>query len=227
MWSAPMHDAQWLSSTLASVEKNKHLYPAYNRIHGILTTASEELMDIPLFISLHGLSSTLKCTPPSALVFRSALANAGYRTSGCHADPLALKTDAPMHVIWDIMRCWVKTHPVKPQSEDSPGFAILKTEPKLQANFARSSAAVSRAQATGVARFLPNPESHWGPKPKAGRKISAKHTHSTGLQPNAQVPAAEREGEEKEGGAVGGDTPPAKRVREEVPIEGSREQGPG
>lgn len=203
MWSAPMHDAQWLSSTLASVRKNKHLYPAYNKIHGLLTAASEELMDVPLFVSLHGLSATLKCTPPSSLLFRSALANAGYRTSGCHANALALKTDAPMHVLWDIMRCWVKDHPVKPQSDDSPGFIILKREPKLEANFSRSSEAMSRAQANGVPRFIPNPETHWGPKPKAGRRIGPKHGQSTGLTPSTVG------GKEKEG-----DTPPAKRVRE-------------
>lgn len=41
------------------------------------------------------------------MVFRSAVINAGYRISGTHVNPLGLKTDAPMDVIWDIMRCWV------------------------------------------------------------------------------------------------------------------------
>ena len=35
---------------------------------------------------------------------------AGYRVSSTHANPLGLKTDAPPHVMWDIMRCWVSQH---------------------------------------------------------------------------------------------------------------------
>jgi hypothetical protein len=64
---------------------------------------------VPLYVSLHSMSATLKCTPPSATLFRSAVVNAGYRISGSHANPLGLKTDAPMAVLWDIMRCWVCT----------------------------------------------------------------------------------------------------------------------
>ena len=64
-------------------------------------------MDVPLFLSLHNLCATLKCTSPSAVNFRSAVINAGYRISGTHVNPLGLKSDAPMDVIWDIMRCWV------------------------------------------------------------------------------------------------------------------------
>jgi hypothetical protein len=33
---------------------------------------------------------------------------AGYRVSSTHATPLAVKTDAPPEVIWDVMRAWVK-----------------------------------------------------------------------------------------------------------------------
>ena len=39
--------------------------------------------------------------------FRSAILNEGYRVSISHANANAIKTDAPHHVIWDIMRCWV------------------------------------------------------------------------------------------------------------------------
>ena len=72
-----------------------------------LLSLHQELLDIPLYSDVHGMSATLKCTPPSALMFRSAIANAGYRVSGAHASPLGVKTDAPMSVLWDIMRCWV------------------------------------------------------------------------------------------------------------------------
>ncbi|KAI4375173.1 hypothetical protein MLD38_013077 [Melastoma candidum] len=180
IWSAPIHDQEWVASILSDVKSMKDRYPAYDRISAVLTTVSEELPDIPLFLSLHNLCSTLKCTSPSAVIFRSAVINAGYRISGSHVNPLGLKTDAPMNVIWDIMRYWVKNHAVKSQPADQPGSVILAREPTLQANFARAVASLSKAQAKKVARFLPNPERHWGPKLRAGRQITGKHVSLLG-----------------------------------------------
>ncbi|KAF9606003.1 hypothetical protein IFM89_021329 [Coptis chinensis] len=180
IWSAPIHDQEWVSSILANVISMKYRYPAFDRISAVLTTVSEELPDVPLFLSLHNLCATLKCTSPSAVIFRSAVINAGYRISGTHVNPLGLKSDAPMNVIWDIMRCWVKNHPVKAQAEDQSGTVILAKEPTLQADFARAVASLSKAQAKKVARFLPNPEKHWGPKLRAGRQITSKHVSLLG-----------------------------------------------
>ncbi|XP_050228818.1 tRNA (guanine(26)-N(2))-dimethyltransferase 2-like [Mercurialis annua] len=180
IWSAPIHEQEWVTSILESVKSMKDRYPAYDHISAILTTISEELPDVPLFLSLHNLCSTLKCTSPSAVIFRSAVINAGYRISGTHVNPLGLKSDAPMDVIWDIMRCWVKNHPVKTQPRDQPGSVILAKEPVIQANFARAVASLSKAQAKKVARFLPNPERHWGPKLRAGRHITSKHVSLLG-----------------------------------------------
>ena len=70
-----------------------------------------ELHDVPLFVSLQNLCGTLKCTSSSAVMFCSAVINAGYRISGSHVNPLGLKSDAPMDAIWDIMRCWVLAQP--------------------------------------------------------------------------------------------------------------------
>ncbi|KAK6154990.1 hypothetical protein DH2020_009238 [Rehmannia glutinosa] len=157
IWSAPIHDLEWVTSILADVKSMKDRYPAFGRISAVLTTISEELPDVPLFLSLHNLCATLKCTSPSAVIFRSAVINAGYRISGSHVNPLGLKTDAPMHVIWDIMRCWVKNHPVKAQPPD-------------------------QAKRKKVARFLPNPERYWGPKVRAGRQITSKHVSLLGAE---------------------------------------------
>ncbi|KAL9226497.1 hypothetical protein vseg_002304 [Gypsophila vaccaria] len=180
IWSAPIHDEEWVTSILTDVKAMKDRYSAYDRIVGLLTTISEELPDVPLFLCLHNLCGTLKCTSPSAVIFRSAVLNAGYRISGTHASPLGLKTDAPMSVIWDIMRCWVKSHPVKPQPADQSGSVILSKEPELQANFTRAVASLSKSQSKKVARFLPNPERYWGPKLRAGRQVTSKHVSILG-----------------------------------------------
>ncbi|CAL4930356.1 unnamed protein product [Urochloa decumbens] len=180
IWSAPIHDQDWVVSTLTGVKSMKDRYPAYDKITSVLTTVSEELHDIPLFFSLHNIAGTVKCTSPSLVMFRSAVLNAGYRISSTHVNPLGVKSDAPWDVIWDIMRCWVKNHPIKEQPRDSPGTAILSKSPTLEANFSRAVAALSKAQAKKVKRFLPNPERHWGPKVRAGRKITSKHVSLLG-----------------------------------------------
>lgn len=92
----------------------------------------QELPDVPLFVSLHGLCATLKCTSPSAVIFRSAVINAGYRISGSHVNPLGLKTDAPMDVIWDIMRCWVSTvYWIRIALEFLPSQSVCKSDNKV------------------------------------------------------------------------------------------------
>ncbi|CAN1246006.1 Probable tRNA (guanine(26)-N(2))-dimethyltransferase 2 [Linum grandiflorum] len=115
IWSAPIHDLEWVTSILDDVKSIKERYPAYERISAVLTTVSE-----------------------------------------------------------------VKNHPVKPQPADQSGATILRKEPVLQANFARAGASLSKAQVKKVARFLPNPERHWGPKVKAGRTITSKHVSLLG-----------------------------------------------
>ncbi|XP_043812998.1 probable tRNA (guanine(26)-N(2))-dimethyltransferase 2 isoform X2 [Manihot esculenta] len=81
IWSAPIHDQEWVSSILGGVKCMKDRYPAYDHISAVLTSVSEELPDVPLFLSLHNLCATLKCTSPQAVIFRSAVINAGYRIS--------------------------------------------------------------------------------------------------------------------------------------------------
>lgn len=69
------------------------------RLSGILTSISEELKDVPFYYSLPGLASTLQCIEPTHPHMKAALTNAGYRVSGFHHDPKAIKTDAPNTVV--------------------------------------------------------------------------------------------------------------------------------
>ena len=68
------------------MQDNKQLYPACNKVISHLTAVSEELVDVPLYFSLHDVCKTVKCTPPKADVLRSALINAGeclHKTDCC------------------------------------------------------------------------------------------------------------------------------------------------
>ena len=137
----------------------------------MLTNCLEELHDVPLYVDLHSACKTLKATVPRHGVFKSALINAGYRASPTHCTPLGVKTDAPWHVVWDILRCWVKDHPVK-LPEGSPGQILLSKEPKIQANFSRASGSLipDKKGKNKVTRFVGNPE-HWGPKTRHGKVV--------------------------------------------------------
>ena len=91
-------------------------------------------------------------TPPPMALFRSAVINAGYRVSPAHCNPLAVKTNAPSEVLWDILRCWVKEHPVKEQKEKTPGSVILEKAPEVSANWTRVTGAFTRVGAAGASR---------------------------------------------------------------------------
>jgi hypothetical protein len=63
--------------------------------------------------------------PPNPLPFRFPSQPQPRRVSGTHAHPLGMKTDAPWEVVWDVMRCWVKEHPVKKPAAGSAGGCVF------------------------------------------------------------------------------------------------------
>ncbi|CAM9949953.1 unnamed protein product, partial [Laminaria digitata] len=167
IWAPPIHDVAWVQLLLDRVQENRGPFPpaTKKRIHGMLTSVSEELPDVPLFYSLPDMCSTLHCDSPRMIDVQAALVNAGYRVSQQHKEPQAVKTDAPDDVVWDIMRCWVKKHPVSHKRKtSSPGQAILEREPSLEADFTVPSGLWQKKAAT---RYQQNPEPYWGPKARA------------------------------------------------------------
>jgi len=69
-------------------------------------------------------------------------------------------------VIWDILRCWVKLHPVnsKKLTERSPASIILKKETSIEASFEILKEATPKSKQMKLSRFPINPEADWGPK---------------------------------------------------------------
>ena len=189
-WTEPIHDMEWVDAIKKQVEENKAMYPGYDKIHALLTTVSEELPDVPLHYDIHSMSHCLRVTPPPMALFRSAVINAGYRVSPAHCNPLAVKTDAPAKVLWDILRCWVKEHPVKPIPEKTPGVVILSKEPELVANWTRVHGAFTKAQREGVTRFPSNPEENWGPKMRAGRPVPGGGLEKQGMTKKQRTEAS-------------------------------------
>jgi len=137
----------------------------HKKISGLLHVLASELPDVPLFHDLGALCKLVHVRQPSMPSIKSALLhlNEGYRVSISHTDAMGIKTDAPVSVLWDIIRCWVAQNPVKPQPQSSPAFVILSKEPSIQANFSpHPEVRKSAAAAAGKPRFVINPP-RWGP----------------------------------------------------------------
>ncbi|NXL01542.1 TRM1 dimethyltransferase, partial [Mesembrinibis cayennensis] len=173
MWAEPLHDPAFVERVLAALEGSPGRFQTEERMRGMLSVITEpqgHSGPLPLLLG-HPKRPFLWFKPPipSPLRPRSALLHAGYRVSLSHACKNAVKTDAPPAVLWDIMRCWAKIHPVKRErlAETSPASRILSVEPTLQASFALREDANPSSRKRGLKRFPENPEAFWGPKARA------------------------------------------------------------
>lgn len=168
IWIDPLHDFDVVDEAVKRLETGQVKFPfkSHTPLHGLLTAVSEELNDAPLYYLLGDLCHTLSCTMPASNIFRAALTNAGYRCSGQHKEPMAIKTDAPPSVVWDIMRAWIKMHPVsdKKRNSNSTCQKILSKESTLEVDFTIPTVVCTKKKAK---RFPMNPEPNWGPKRRA------------------------------------------------------------
>jgi len=138
IWLGPLHDINVVEEAikrLSSKTDNATLVLATKeRLRGLLTTVSEELNDVPLFYTLPDICHVLGCPSPPMQQFQAALQNAGYRVSGYHKDPHAVKTDAPNSVIWDIMRVWCQANKPVGLSKKKRKRMEKRQQKKLQNN---------------------------------------------------------------------------------------------
>ena len=220
LWLGPLHDLEVVQEALDrllnkgsnQVDENvaKKLdinqLATKDRLIGLLSSVREELgEEAPLYYTLSGLCSTLHISSPPLKSVMAALHNAGYRVSGYHKDPHAIKTTAPSTVVWDVLRAWCKQHPPKtPPAADSTAHHILSVHPHIDVDFTIPKGNTwlrpSTGNLAGVARFPQNPTKYWGPKPKATNKTSSstsagkrKH-YDTGNEEKGDHSAADDDG---------------------------------
>ena len=190
LWLGPLHDQDVVGVALKRLDDeacqspNMSLIATRSRLQGLLTSVSEEL-DTPLYYTLPGLCQALRCSSPPLRAFKGALVNAGYKVSGYHKDPNAVKTDAPGHIVWDVMRKWVEENPLKKKPlEGSAAEKILAIEqtlkeidwsvPKSLKKSTQKTSSNSGNKKKRISRFPMNPEKHWGPKRAATGKREEK-----------------------------------------------------
>lgn len=190
LWLGPLHDPEVVQTALDRLTSTGSVnddipqsYPdmkwiaTQERLEGLLLSCKEELNDVPLYYAMPDFCKVLKISAPPINDVKAALLNAGYRVSGYHKDPQAIKTDAPNKFLWDVLRVWYKKNPPKKEpAEDSAAAKILAVEPTSEIDFTHPKeireniAASSRSNKDGkkkVSRFPMNPEANWGPKKAA------------------------------------------------------------
>lgn len=102
----------------------------------------------------------------------SALLNGGYTISRSHAVAGSIKTDAPRTFVHDVIREWIKTHPVKMSNvkDGSPAKVLLGKEMRHEVSLAHHPEAGKRLlDDVKVVRYQMNPQANWGPARAAVR----------------------------------------------------------
>ena len=168
IWTGPLHDKDLVQKIITEIENDENSYlrnlTTVRRISGVLNVIYEEL-DVPLYYQLDRLMSIVKCTVLPMVKFRSAILNAGWKVSLSHANKNSVKTDAPNHVIWSIVKAWEKENPTKKEKLDknAAALAILNSESAITVSFEKHPHAVPKSQSKKLLRFQLNPSAHWGP----------------------------------------------------------------
>lgn len=79
-----------------------------DRVSAIIRLLDEEVPTVPLFMHLPSMCRTLSSSVPPSAAVRAVLTAKGYEVSQSHVDPHALKTTAPVELVWDILRVWAR-----------------------------------------------------------------------------------------------------------------------
>lgn len=183
IYAGALADTSVCESLMEEMARGEGTFQARARVEALVRVASEEVQHAPLFMQLNAMCGVLKTNAPPAAALRTFLVGRNYAVSQSHTDPLALKTDAPPELIWDLLRIFAKQSKTdkkkpsnlakeEPRTHLTPGERILAIEPSRvspeEVDFTIKRDDIGRgASGTAAPRFLPNPEPYWGPKSRA------------------------------------------------------------
>lgn len=193
----PLHSKVFCDAMLEDVKTDGQYLATKTRIEGMVTIARNELEDAPFYVTPHRLSSLFNAETPSIATVASALLNAGYRVSRSHAAPGSIKTDAPRQFLYDVVREWIKTHPVKLDrvKEGSPTRRLLQGAQKYDnvdlsrnANLDQALLTSSKDK-TKIVLYQENPQANWGPAKAAAKGIVNKSKKSKSTPATSATPA--------------------------------------
>jgi len=213
LWTGPLHDMDVMNDAIGRLEvaqTNNGVNPSggtpmhplhtATTLHGLLVSVSEELPDTPLYHLLPTLCKTVNSPAIPMKMFKAALVNAGYRVSAYHKEPQAIKTDAPNHVVWDVVRAYCKEHPPHKKKE-SKKHRVGEEQGSQSSNHQSyvdiASKILSKEMSTEIDFTIPkgfekdrkkakrwahNPEPNWGPKAAASGKNKRKQDGESAVE---------------------------------------------
>ncbi|XP_053990667.1 tRNA (guanine(26)-N(2))-dimethyltransferase-like isoform X2 [Hylaeus volcanicus] len=161
-YSGPLYNKDFIQRCIKNIN-DPTILPTLTmrpKILGILTAISEEIEQPPLHYDLPYLMSSIKTELMKLSDFKSTIRHLGYNVSHFHRCPQSIKTNAPNTVIFDIIRQWALDYPPKKKDHSFLKKKITTEDVKLKLSS-------SSTEPIRVPRWLPNPESHWGPKKRA------------------------------------------------------------
>ncbi|XP_072934880.1 tRNA (guanine(26)-N(2))-dimethyltransferase-like isoform X1 [Epargyreus clarus] len=172
IWSAPIHDEEFVEDVMKYVEKSMNVLGTARRIEGLLAVVREEL-PAPLYCTLDRLCGAVHLGSMPMRLVRSALLNGGYKVSYSHTSRLSVKTDAPARFLWDIVRSWEKQKPLKPAKLEADPVAkyILSQEITSKVDLTMRPDANPESRKVGKLLFQFNPTPHYGPGSRAAIKV--------------------------------------------------------
>eukprot|EP00919_Chromeraceae_sp_WS-2016_P003866 GHVR01009366.1.p2 GENE.GHVR01009366.1~~GHVR01009366.1.p2 ORF type:complete len:204 (+),score=68.66 GHVR01009366.1:1387-1998(+) len=127
-----------------------------SRLRGV----EQEDLYAPLFYKPSSLFSCMKTECAPTLTLYSSLMWLGYTASHFHREPDSLKTNAPNHVVFDIVCEWVKQ-----KWASNPSDCPVKIRPVLTEGIRFDHHPSLNTHRHKM--FLPNPQAYWGPGTRA------------------------------------------------------------
>lgn len=188
MWLGPIHDPEFCKEMLALLEEAPERFGTASRIRGMVTVASEELVDSPFYFTPSRISGTFQCSSPPLRNVVNALLNAGFDVSRSHCAAGSLKTNATRKDINEMIRNWIQAHPVKMENikAGSPATALLAKPATRSFDFTTEHERTKRVLGEGtqkgkVVKYQMNPLPNWGPGTAAkGDKRKREEEQSNG-----------------------------------------------
>ncbi|PSN57174.1 putative tRNA (guanine(26)-N(2))-dimethyltransferase [Blattella germanica] len=166
IWNGPLHDQTF-------VYRLQELAPARDfgtmrRMQGVLAVVGEELPDVPLPIISTLLVASVKMST-RGMRLRSLTWSEKrkiIKDAEEHSNPTSVRkfdTDAAPSVVWDILRHWVKKHPLRQDRMSGVAAKIISQEPTNAINMELRADANPESRERGLVRFQENPKRFWGP----------------------------------------------------------------
>lgn len=102
LWIGPLYEPEFVKKSASQLSEDD---PFHKRVPRLLEAMMEEvdLMD-NVYVDIHALCDTYNFPPPKSRDVRQHLVDQGYRVGRTHFRPTAIRTDAPVSVIVEIIR---------------------------------------------------------------------------------------------------------------------------